>query len=160
MVSERRWTVMRGSRWGLVWTLSGKSQKFFRITGPDPLWKITLPALPNQHSMLSDHRPTSETFRWWTDDGPLLLLFGSSLLPSSTKQDVARVRPRLTKLSGLEQRRDNTILCLWIQALASIFSVTQNCMRPSHIYCNLWTYYNYRTKKILKIDQRFSQFST
>ena len=37
-------------------------------------------------------------FRWWADDGPLSLLFGSSS-PSLIK-NVVRVEPPLAKLSG------------------------------------------------------------
>ena len=40
-------------------------------------WKITKP--PGHHSMLGHHRLASEmSFRWWADEGPLLVLFGSS----------------------------------------------------------------------------------
>ena len=64
----------------------------------DPL-KIT--KLPSQHSMFGHHRHASETplaFRWRADDGPLIVVLGSSL-PSSTKKNVC-VGPPLTKLSG------------------------------------------------------------
>ena len=52
-----------------------KNIGFSSNTGPDPL-KIT--KLPSQHSMLGHHR-----FRWWADDGPLIVVLGSPL-PSST----------------------------------------------------------------------------
>ena len=38
-------------------------------------------------------------FRWWADDGPLIIVFGPSL-PSSTKKNVVKFGPRLTKLIG------------------------------------------------------------
>ena len=43
--------------------------------------------------------------RWWADDGPLLVVFGSSLSPHQLKQEkrrrnnVVRIGPPLTKLS-------------------------------------------------------------
>ena len=61
---------------------------FLSNTDPDPL-KIT--KLPSQHSMLGHHRHASETpfkwrfaggsmmaFRWRADDGPILVVFGST----------------------------------------------------------------------------------
>ena len=66
-----------------------KSQKYRVLsnTGLDPL-KIT--NLRSQHSMLGHHRPASETsfkwrFSWRADDGPPVVLFGSSF-PSSKKK--------------------------------------------------------------------------
>ena len=55
---------------------------------------LKIKRLPSQYSMLGHHRPTSEMpFKWsFTgglmngDDGPLLVLFGSSLLPSLTRK--------------------------------------------------------------------------
>ena len=49
-----------------------KNIGFSSNTGPDPL-KIT--KLPSQHSMLGNHRHDSVC--WWTDDGPLMVAFGS-----------------------------------------------------------------------------------
>ena len=50
-------------------------------TGQDPI-KST--RLPGQHSISGHHRHASEmAFRWQADDGPLVVVFGSSL-PSLT----------------------------------------------------------------------------
>ena len=69
-------------------------------TGPDSL-KIA--KLPSQHSMEGHHRHANETpimaFRWCADNGPLIVVLGSSI-PSSTKKKVVEVRPHLTKRSG------------------------------------------------------------
>ena len=57
-----------------------KNIEFLSNTGPDPL---KFSRLPRQHPTLGHHRHASETpfksFRWWADDGPLLVIFGSSL---------------------------------------------------------------------------------
>ena len=56
--------------------------------------------LPRHHLMFGHHQPVSQPAKyWWADDGPLLVLFGSSI-PSSTKKNSVRVGPTLTKLSG------------------------------------------------------------
>ena len=52
-------------------------------TGPDPLNKIT--KLPSQPSMLGHHRHASKNAiymadRWRADEGPLIVVFGSSLV--------------------------------------------------------------------------------
>ena len=39
-------------------------------------------------------------FRWRANGGPFLVIFGSSLIPLTTKQNIVRIGPRLTKLSG------------------------------------------------------------
>ena len=69
--------------------------------------------------MLGHHRPASETpFRWRTDDGPVLVLFGSSFL---SKNIVVRVGPRvgppLAKLSGsahVQGEIENTRWTWWM----------------------------------------------
>ena len=66
-------------------------------TGPDP-FKIT--KLPSQHSMFGHHRHAEQNailmaFRWWADDGPILVVFGSTHLLKKKK-----VAPPLKKLSG------------------------------------------------------------
>ena len=38
-------------------------------------------------------------FRWWADDGQLIVVLGSSL-PSSAKKTIVKVGPPQTKLSG------------------------------------------------------------
>ena len=102
-ISQRN---IRGSRVGSrgSWHTPLENKKkyiwFLSNTGPDPL-KIT--NLPSQHSMLGHHRPANETpfkwrFHWRADDGPLIMVFESSL-PSSTKKTV-KIGPPLTKLSG------------------------------------------------------------
>ena len=69
-----------------------KTTRFLGKTGPDPPknHKATY------HSMLNHHRAASET---QFNDGPLMVVIGSPL-PSSTKKNVVRVGPPLTKLSG------------------------------------------------------------
>ena len=57
---------------------------------------------------LENHKATKPTFngsetafRWWTDDGPLLVLYGSSVLSSPHQfKNSSRVGPPLTKHSG------------------------------------------------------------
>ena len=66
--------------------------------------------VPRQHSRLSHRRPTSEmpfemAFCWQSDDGPFIVLFGSSM-PSSPKENI-KFGPPLTKLSGSAH-----VLCL------------------------------------------------
>ena len=54
----------------------------------------------SQYSMMGHHRPDQQqTFRGRADDGPLLVVFGSSL-PHYLKKNVVKVGPPLTKLSG------------------------------------------------------------
>ena len=71
-----------------------KNIGFHSNIGPDPL-KIT--KLPNHHSMLSHHRHASETpkmaFRWRADDGPLIVVFGSSFLSSTEKKTLSKLDP-------------------------------------------------------------------
>ena len=52
-----------------------KNLKFLSNTGPDPLKFLKL---PSQHSTLG-HRRRLKAFHWRADDGPLLVIFGSSL---------------------------------------------------------------------------------
>ena len=80
-----------------------KNIGFLSNIGPNPR-KIT--KLPNQLSMFGQHRHASETpFKWrfagWADDGPHIVVFGSSFPSSKYKQQKkVKVRPPLTKLSG------------------------------------------------------------
>ena len=53
-----------------------KNIGLFSNTGPDPL-KIV--KLPSQLSILGHNGHASETpmaFRWWTEEGPLIVVFG------------------------------------------------------------------------------------
>ena len=82
------WLGMRRSRGGTGGPdPPGKSQKywvFLAILVRIP-WKMT--KLSSQHSLSGYHRPASKMpFRWWANDGPLLVLYRSSVLPSSTKK--------------------------------------------------------------------------
>ena len=100
--------VMRGYRGGegVRTPTPEKSQNigFLSNIGLDPQKNTKL---PNKHSMLGHHRHASETpitgilaFRWRTNNGPLMVVFGS-YLPSSTKnKNVVKVGPLPTKLSG------------------------------------------------------------
>ena len=47
-------------------------------------WKIT--KIPSQHSMFGHHKPAIETFCWRADDGPLLVVFGSTLPPKNPSE--------------------------------------------------------------------------
>ena len=80
---------------------------FSSNTGPDPPGKSLL---SNQHLMFGHHRHTSEApfngVSLAADDGPLIVVFGSSL-PTSTKKkkkkkkkNIVKVGPPLTKHSG------------------------------------------------------------
>ena len=65
-----------------------KNIGFLSNSSPDPLKITKLPS--QQHSMLGHHQHASETpfnmaFRWRADDGPHIVVFGSSH-PSSTKK--------------------------------------------------------------------------
>ena len=73
---------------------------FSSNTGPDPLknhcyqaniqcW-VVIGTLPKRYLM---------AFRWRAGDGPLKVVHGSSL-PTSTRKNVVKVGPPLTKLSG------------------------------------------------------------
>ena len=58
-------------------------------------------------------------FRWRADDGPLIVIFGSSH-PSSTKKqqkNVVKVRPPLTKFSGSATCCKFQILVRWSKGL-------------------------------------------
>ena len=59
---------------------------FFSNTGPDPLknHKATKPAFNVGPSSACQGNAIEMAFRWWADDGQLIVVFGSSL-PSSTK---------------------------------------------------------------------------
>ena len=53
--------------------------------------------LPRRHSMLGHHWPASKTpfkwrFRWWADDGQLLVVF-VSYLPLSTQKKMSELDP-------------------------------------------------------------------
>ena len=50
-------------------------------------------------------------FRWWVDDGPLIVVLGSSL-PTSTKKKNVKVEPPLTKLSGSAHDDRVQIYCI------------------------------------------------
>ena len=64
--------------------------EFLSNTGPGPL-KIT--KLPSQNSMLGHHRPASDRFRWRADDGPFIVIFGSSIPSSTGKKRYQNVDP-------------------------------------------------------------------
>ena len=46
-------------------------------------------------------------FHWWVDDGRLLVLYGSSVLPSTIKKKSVRVGRPLTKLSKSMHETDS-----------------------------------------------------
>ena len=55
---------------------------FFSNTGPDPLnnHKATKPAFNDGPSLARQRNAIEMAFRWWADDGPLLVVFGSPYL--------------------------------------------------------------------------------
>ena len=75
--------------------------------GPDPPPPPPPPPLKNHKNIgFSSNTGHLVAFRWWADDGPLILVLGSSL-PTSTKKTttkkqtiVVKVGPPLTNLSG------------------------------------------------------------
>ena len=84
----RRKNIMGESRGGSRSILkSHKSIGFLSNTGPDPLNNHK--ATKSQHSMLGHHWPASKTpsmaFCWRADDGPLLVVFGSLIKKTTTK---------------------------------------------------------------------------
>ena len=97
--------TMRGSR-GVqgVRTKPEKSQKYrvswhLSNTGPDPLknHKAAKPAFNVETSPAGQQNAISMAFRWWVDDGPVLVVFGTALLSSAKK--IVQFGPPLTKLS-------------------------------------------------------------
>ena len=78
-----------------------KNIGFLSNTGPDPLknHKATKPALNVRPSLVHQRNPIYMAFCWWADDGPLIVVFQSSL-PISTKKNPVKVGPHLTKISG------------------------------------------------------------
>ena len=97
---------MRGSRGGQGVRIPLEKHKIYGFlaiynTGPDPLkiHKAINPAFNVGH-----HWHASEmAFRWRANDGPLIVVFGSShhqLKEKHTKKNNVKVRPPLTKLSG------------------------------------------------------------
>ena len=72
-------------------------------TGPDRLvnHKATKPAFIARLSSAGSETP----FCWWADNGPFLVLYRSSVLPSSTKKNKQKQRclswTPMSKLSGL-----------------------------------------------------------
>ena len=69
-------------------------------TGTDPLNdKATKPAFNIGSSSARQRNAIQMAFRWWADDSLLIVVFGS-YLHSSTKKNVVKVGPPLTKLFG------------------------------------------------------------
>ena len=54
---------------------------FLSNTGPDPLRTSKLPGQNSMFGQSSGHQRNAITMvlRWWVDDGPLIVVFGSSL---------------------------------------------------------------------------------
>ena len=59
-----------------------KAIGFLSNTGPDPLenHKATKPVINVGSSSARQRNAISMAFRWWVDGGPLLVIFGNSLL--------------------------------------------------------------------------------
>ena len=82
-----------------------KNIEFLSNTGPDPQ---EFSKLPSQHSTLGHHRHVSETplikaFRWRADDGPLLVIFGSSLPYKRRKKPLSEFGSR-SDPNGIQER--------------------------------------------------------
>ena len=82
-----------------------KNIGFLSNTGPDPIknHKATKPAFKVGPSSARQRNAISMAFRWWADDGPLLVdldPLSPHQLKTKEKKIFARVRPPLTKLSG------------------------------------------------------------
>ena len=91
---------MRGSRGGQGIRTSPPPWKITKIYGFRNPWKsqsyqasiqcwTIISAQAKRHLM---------AFRWWADDGPLIVVFGSSLPSSTIKKNVVNAGPPLTKL--------------------------------------------------------------
>ena len=79
-------------------------------TGPDPIenHKTTGPAFNVGPPSVCQRKASQMVFRFWTDDGPLLVVFGSSLLSLTKKVTVA---PPLTDF--LDPRTMPANLYVW-----------------------------------------------
>ena len=123
-------------------------------SGPSPLTNhknigflsntLKITKLPSQHSMLGHYRPTSQTvFKWRADDGPLLVLIGSSFHSSKKqKQKNIGVGPPLAKLSESTQgvQSLNTFLssdnfCLLMIAFTNSFGPRSG---PTKLLVLIW----------------------
>ena len=78
-----------------------KNIGFLCNTGPDPLknHKATKPAFNVGPSPVHQRNAISMAFRWWVDDGPLIVVFWI-IPPLINYKNVIKVGPPLTKLSG------------------------------------------------------------
>ena len=99
---------MGGSRWGTGGLdpplKNHKNIGFISNTDPDPhknhkAFNVGPSSARQQNAILM-------AFRWWADDGPLIVVFGSSLPSSSTKKSVVKVGPPLTKFYGSVHVKD------------------------------------------------------
>ena len=69
--------------------INHKNIGFLSTTGSDPLKHLQNYQASTQcwaNIGLPAKRHLNVAFRWWSDNGPLLVLFGSSLFPSPTKK--------------------------------------------------------------------------
>ena len=75
---------------------------FLAILARIPCYKATKPAFNVGPSSIQQRTAITMAFRWRADDGPFIVIFGSSI-PSSTKFLFIEFGPILLKLSGPAQ---------------------------------------------------------
>ena len=61
-----------------------KNMGSFSNTGPDPSYQASIQCRAIIGPLAKRHL---KAFRWWADDGPLLVSYGSSVTPSSTEKE-------------------------------------------------------------------------
>ena len=78
-----------------------KNIGFLSNSGPDPQknFEATEPAFNVGPSSARQRNAILMAFRWRADDGPLIVVFGSSHHSSSKKKNGVKVGPSLTKVS-------------------------------------------------------------
>ena len=110
-----------------------KNIEFLSNTVPDPLknHKATKPAFNVGPSSASQQNTIKMVFRWWADDGPYIVTFGSSI-PSSKKQqqkNIIKFGQPLTKNSG-------SVHVFWLRNMKFNFlSNTLNCRPVYTVNC-------------------------
>ena len=135
-----------------------KNIGFSSNTGPDPLKNRSYQASIQCWAIIgTPAKRHLMAFRWRADDGPLIVVLGSSL-PSSTKKKVVKVGPPLTTFSGSahEPYPDN-VVCLSCLSPLRISKALQNTFyNGSHISdCSLVLVYMRGSRKFCQRGPTF-----